>query len=77
MARLNGLKIISIKENGNAFEYLGVEIIRSMSNIRKIFKAPYVLFAVGFVSVLKIMSKTNLKSHKYLHSGYHVLMQKK
>ena len=76
MAKLNSFEIISIKENGNVFEYLGVEAKRSVKNVKQPIKLIYALFVFLFIFVLKCMSKTNLENHRYLHSGYHVIMKK-
>lgn len=75
MARLNSFEILSIESNGDAFEYIGVEIFRSIGGIINPYRILFKLISIGYILLLKALSRLS-KNHDYLHSGYHVVMKK-
>jgi ubiquinone/menaquinone biosynthesis C-methylase UbiE len=75
MARLNSFEIVSIKSNGDAFEYIGGEIFRSISALKNPYRIVFRFISIGYILLLKILSKVSVK-HNYLHSGHHVVMKK-
>jgi len=73
------LKILSIETNGNAFDFVAQELIRSSMFVpNKLLKFLYRLFIFGaIVPILKFFSKRDTITSKYLCFGYHVKFEKK
>jgi SAM-dependent methyltransferase len=70
----NGFEIKRIDPNGNAFEYLAQETVRSKQYIRNpLLKIVYMLMAYGLtVPLLKLLARLDTVSNKSLVFGYHV-----
>lgn len=73
------LKIISIETNGNAFDFVAQELIRTSSFVpSRILKFFYrmVMFTT-IIPLLRFFSKRDTVTSKYLCFGYHVKFEKK
>lgn len=70
----NGFENIRIDYNGNTFEYLAQETIRSKQYIlNPLLKIVYQIMVYGMaVPLLKLLSRLDTVSHKSLVFGYHV-----
>jgi SAM-dependent methyltransferase len=73
------LKILSIETNGNAFDFVAQELIRTSAFVpNKVLKLFYRIFIFGaIVPLLKFLSKRDTLTSKYLCFGYHVKFEKK
>ena len=78
VAELNGLEIVSIEPNGNAFDYIAQETARSINFVKNIFlKIFYKLLVYStFLPLMKFFSRLDKQSQDYLHFGYHVKLKK-
>jgi 2-polyprenyl-3-methyl-5-hydroxy-6-metoxy-1,4-benzoquinol methylase len=77
-AKQNNLEIVCIEANGNAFSFVGQELIRTTHHVQnKVLKFIFKSIVHLFIPFLKLLSKIDKKTASYLNSGYHVIMVKK
>ncbi len=72
------LKIISMQTNGNAFDFIAQELLRTSNFITNtIMKLLYRIVLAAVIPILKFFSKRDTLTDKYLCFGYHVRFEKK
>ncbi|MDP3290523.1 MAG: class I SAM-dependent methyltransferase [Sulfuricurvum sp.] len=78
-AQKYGFDIVSIEPNGNAFDFVAQELIRTSQFIENtLLKIPYKILVYGvMLPSLKFLSKRDNFTNKYLCFGYHVKLIKK
>jgi SAM-dependent methyltransferase len=75
-ARINKINLEYIETNGDAFEYLGVELRRTLGATPPVFRLPYLCFVLISIQFFKIMSLIFGNKCKYLVGGYHLIFRK-
>lgn len=71
-------EILTIEENGNAYEFILQEMLRTINSQKTIVSKLFSITYVGFfiVPFLKLMDKFSSNNSKYLHMGYHIRAKK-